>query len=573
MSFESLDTTFFPLKIEFPKVSKSHIESQLESRVLSGDAASLKALLQSTQDACENAAQAAYQTALQAMRLQAHEYIIRMLEQAILARQRMFGASSEQLSAQSRLFDEAEALALLSTDAQDTAPIPAEVLAPSPELGTSKPAVKSVVKPARGKRAPLPAELVRLDVLHDVPESERTCPCGTAMVEIGQDISEQLDIVPMQVRVLRHIRKRYGCPDGTLAPITAPLPPQPLPKSNASADFLAMLLAVKFVDGLPLARFEHVLSRHDVVVPRQTLARWVIGCSHLLQPLHNLMRDILLDGSLIYMDETVVQVLKEKDRSPTSNSYMWVQTGGPPDKPVVLYDYDPSRSAKVPVRLLEGFKGYLMTDGYAGYNEIERTQGVERLACWAHVRRRFVDAVRVQPKGKRGKADEAVALIGKLYGIEREFKDASIEDRLAARQSRSAAVLAELQAWLQKTQPLVTPKSALGTALAYMGDLWSRLTVYTERGDLPIDNNRCENAIRPFVMGRKAWLFSDTPAGAHSSAVIYSLVQTAKANGLEPYAWLRRMLRDLPAANTVEAVEALLPWNVRIADLTGEMLA
>jgi len=483
MSFESLDATFSPLKIEFPKASKSHIESQLESRVLSGDAASLKALLQSTQDACENAAQAAYQAALQAMRLQAHEYIIRMLEQAILARQRMFGASSEQLSAQSRLFDEAEALAQSSTQAQDLAPIPAEVLPPTLDALTSKPAVK----PARGKRAPLPAELERVDVVHDVPQAERTCPCGTAMVEIGQDISEQLDILPMQVRVLRHIRKRYGCPDGTLSPITAPLPPQPLPKSNASADFLAMLLAVKFVDGLPLARFEHVLSRHDVVVPRQTLARWVIGCAGVLQPLHNLMRDILLDGSLIYMDETVVQVLKEKDRSPTSNSYMWVQTGGPPDKPVVLYDYDPSRSAKVPVRLLEGFKGYLMTDGYAGYNEIERTQGVERLACWAHVRRRFVDAVRVQPKGKRGKADEAVALIGKLYGIEREFKDASTEDRLSARQSRSVPVLAELQAWLQKTQPLVTPKSALGTALAYMGDLWSRLAVYTERGDLPID--------------------------------------------------------------------------------------
>jgi len=314
----------------------------------------------------------------------------------------------------------------------------------------------------------------------------------------------------------------------------------------------------------------HVLARHAVPVPRQTLARWVIGCSHLLQPLHNLMRDILLDGSLIYMDETVVQVLKEKDRSPTSQSYMWVQTGGPPDKPVVLYDYDPSRSAAVPIRLLEGYKGYLMTDGYAGYNEIERTQGIERLACWAHVRRRFVDAVRVQPKGKRGKADEAVALIGKLYGIEREFKESSIEARHLARQSRSVPVLAELQVWLQKTQPLVTPKSALGTALAYMGDLWSRLTRYTERGDLPIDNNRCENAIRPFVIGRKAWLFSDTPAGAHASAVIYSLVQTAKANGLEPYAWLRRVMRDLPAAKTVEEVEALLPWNLRIPDLSGE---
>jgi len=392
-------------------------------------------------------------------------------------------------------------------------------------------------------------------------------------VEIGQDISEQLDIVPMQVRVLRHIRKRYGCPTSSHAPITAPLPPQPLPKSNASADFLAMLLAVKFVDGLPLARFEHVLQRHGVPVPRQTLARWVIGCGGVLQPLHNLMRDILLDGSLIYMDETVVQVLKGQDRSPTSNSYMWVQTGGPPDKPVVLYDYDPSRSAKVPVRLLEGFKGYLMTDGYDGYNALERTEGVKRLACWAHVRRRFVDAVRVQPKGKRGKADEAVAMIGKLYGIEREYKDASVEVRYLARQEHSVPVLAELQAWLQKTQPLVTPKSALGMALAYMGNLWSRLTVYTQRGDLPIDNNRCENAIRPFVIGRKAWLFSDTPAGAHSSAVIYSLVQTAKANGLEPYAWLRRVIRDLPAANTVEDVEALLPWNVRMPDLSGEKTA
>jgi transposase len=280
------------------------------------------------------------------------------------------------------------------------------------------------------------------------------------------------------------------------------------------------------------------------------------------------MRDILLDCSLIHMDETVVQVLKEKDRSPTSQSYMWVQTGGPADKPVVLYDYDPSRSAKVPVRLLEGFKGYLMTDGYDGYNALERTQEVDRLACWAHVRRRFIEAVRVQPKGKRGKADEAVALIGKLYGIEREYKASSVEVRHLARQKHTVAALAELHAWLQKTQPLIAPKSALGTALSYMANLWSCLTRYTERGDLPIDNNRCENAIRPFVIGRKAWLFSDTTAGAHASAVIFSLVQTAKANGLEPYAWLRGVLRDLPAAKSLEDVEALLPWNLRIPDLS-----
>jgi len=506
----------------------------------------------------------------QVVRDEAHAYIIRMLEQATLARQRMFGASSEQMSAQSRLFDEAEVLALASTDAQDTAPIaPEDTQGVGAAADTSKPASKR----ARGKRAPLAAGLPRVDVLHDVPEADRTCPCGTPMVLIGQDISEQLDIVPMQVRVIRNIRNRYGCPGSKHAPVTAPLPPQPLPKSNASADFLAMLYTVKFVDGMPLTRFGRVLERHNAPVPSQTLARWVIAGSKLLQPLHNLMRDILLDCSLIYMDETVVQVLKEPGRAPTSNSYMWVQAGGPPDKKVVLFDYDPSRSGTVPTRLLECFKGYLMVDGYSGYNDIASSPEIWRLACWAHVRRYFVDAVRVQPKGKRGKADEAVALIGKLYRIERDFKDALPEERHAARQSQSVPVLADIRAWMIKNVPLVTPKSALGKALAYMENLWPMLTRYTERHDLPIDNNKAENSIRPFVVGRKAWMFSDTPAGAHASAVIYSLVETAKSNGVEPYAWLRWVLRELPAAKTVEDVEALLPWNMRLPEISPVSLS
>lgn len=546
MSFATLQSPF--------SLGKKGFEAFTLPSVLPDDIPALKTLLVAQQNT--------HAALIEAIRQEAHNYVIRMLEQAILARQRMFGSSSEQMAAQSRLFDEAEVLAQTSTEAQDTAPQAPDTPVAGAEVQPDK--------PARGKRATLAAGLPRVDVLHDVPEADRTCACGTPMVEIGQDISEQLDIVPMQVRVLRHIRKRYGCPTGQHAPVTAALPAQPLPKSNASVDFLAMLLAVKFVDGLPLARFENVLTRHGAVVPRQTLARWVIGCAGVLQPLHNLMRDILLDGSLIHMDETVVQVLKEKGKSPTSNSYMWVQTGGPPDKPVVLYDYDPSRSASVPTGLLEGYKGYLMTDGYDGYNEVGCSDGIERLACWAHVRRRFVEATRVQPKGKRGRADEAISLIGKLYRIEREHKDATPEARYLARQSDSVPVLAELRAWMLKNAPVVIPKSALGTALAYMGNLWSKLVRYTERGDLPIDNNRCENAIRPFVVGRKAWLFSDTPAGAHASAVIYSLVQTAKANGLEPYTWLRRVLRDLPAAKSVEAVETLLPWNLRIADLAGK---
>ncbi len=488
------------------------------------------------------------------------EKIKYMIEQMTLARHRQFGASSEQ----GRLFDEAEAIAADSTEVQDTV-----VLPPSPDTSktTAPPAVK-----ARGKRAPLPVELPRVDVVHDVPEAERTCPCGTPMIEIGQEISEQLDIVPMQIRVKRHIRKRYGCPVSEHAPVLAALPPQPLPKSNASPDFLAMLLIVKYIDGLPLTRFEHVLNRHGVKVPRQTLARWAIGAGHVLQPLFNLMRDTLFDGAFMHVDETVVQVLKEKDKLPTSNSYMWVQAGGPPDKPVVIYDYDPSRSGSVPARLLLGYKGYIMTDGYEGYNQLAKAEGIERLVCWAHVRRRFVDAARVQPKGKKGLADEAVALIGKLYGIERVHKDAEDAVRWQARQQQSLPVLAELHAWMSKHLPSVTPKSALGTALSYMRDYWSMLTRYTERGDLPIDNNRVENAIRPFVVGRKGWLFCDTPAGANASAIIYSALQTAKANGLDPYAWLRRVMRDLPAAKTLEEMVVLLPWNLHATDLTSELV-
>ena len=550
MSFASLQSPFSP--------GRRAVEAFTLPSVLPHDVDALKTLLVTQQSA--------FDAALAAIHKEAHDYVTRILEQAILARQRMFGASSEQLRAQGRLFDEAESLAHTSTEAQDTAPqAPQQPAHPSDPLATAT----AQVKAARGKRAALATGLPRVDVVHEVPQAQRTCPCGTPMVEIGQDISEQLDIVPMQVRVLRHIRKRYGCPGSQHAPVTAKLPAQPLPKSNASVDFLAMLLAVKFVDGQPLARFENVLARHHAVVPRQTLARWVIGSAGVLQPLHNLMRDVLLGGALIHMDETVVQVLKEEGKAATSNSYMWVQTGGPPDKPVVLYDYDRSRSASVPTALLEGFKGYLMTDGYDGYNAVARIDGIERLACWAHVRRRFVEATRVQPKGKRGRADEAVSLIGKLYGVERQYKDAAPEARHLARQQSSVPVLAALHAWMLQHTPLVTPKSALGTALAYMGNLWAQLERYTERGDLPIDNNRCENAIRPFVIGRKAWLFSDTPAGAHASAVIYSLVQTAKANGLEPYTWLRQVLRDLPAAKTVEDVEALLPWNLRLTDLAG----
>jgi transposase len=505
--------------------------------------------------------------------------IERYLEQITLERRRLFGASTEKFSAgQFGLFNEAEvALGLAGEDGvlDDTngkVELPA-----APDDKKTKSA--SPDKKTRGKRAPLPADLERVRVVIEIAPADRLCACGTPMVAIGQEVSEQLDIVPMQLRVIQTVRIRYACPDTKhgdasghplTAPKTALMPAQPLPKTNATANLLAMLIVVKFVDGLPLARFEHILGRSGVRVPRNTLARWIIACSQLLQPLFNLARDALHEGRVIHMDETPVQVLKapkdQPDKLPTSMSYMWVQTGGVLGKAVTLFDYDPSRSGQVPVRLLTGWQGYLMTDYYSGYNAIGQQAGIESLACMAHVRRKFVDAQKVQ-KTHKGKnhtpslADQAIAMIAQLYGIEKQFKSGTDQERYQARQQYSVAVLEKLSAWRQTYQPTVPPESTLGKAMSYLEHCWSRLVRYTEAGELPIDNNRCENAIRPFVIGRKAWLFSDTPAGANSSAILYSLIETAKANGVEPSSWINYVLNNIASAKTVDDYDALMPWN------------
>jgi transposase len=436
-------------------------------------------------------------------------------EENALLRQRLFGRKSEQTAdpatPQLALFNEAES-----------------VVEPIDE-GAEEEAVAPTQR--RGKRKQLPADLPRIEVIHELPERGLTCACGCRKHAIGEDVSEQLEIVPMQIRVIKHARKVYGCRACETAPLTADKPAQLIEKSMASPSVLAMLLTTKYVDALPLHRFEKVLGRHGIDIPRQTLARWVIHC-----------------------DETRVQVLKEQDREPSSQSWMWVQTGGPPDKPVILFDYSTSRAQEVPTRLLDGYRGYVMTDDYAGYNALGAQEGVERLGCWAHARRKFVEAQKVQPKGKTGRADIALNLINKLYGIERDLQAGNDGERKTGRHAHSLPVLAQLKSWMEKTQPQVTAQNARGKAISYLASNWNKLERYVEEGYLPIDNNAAERAIRPFVIGRKNWLFSDTPKGATASAQLYSLIETAKANGQEPYAWL-------PTASSVEDYEALLPWN------------
>lgn len=492
--------------------------------------------------------QAERETAEQALKAE----IRQLREQLHLLVAKRFGPSSEKgAAAQLGLFDEAEAAveAVEAADAEpETTPVPAH----------------SRNKPGR---KPLPDYIERVDVLHDLPETEKVCPHdGTALERIGEEVAEQLDVIPAQVRVLRHVQPKYGCPCCRSGVKTAKRPPQPIPGSIASPGLLAHVCTGKFVDALPLYRQEAILQRAGVDLPRATLAGWMGKLGELVQPLVNLLRDTLLGYDLLQMDETTVSVLKESGRPATSTSYMWVQRGGPPDKPVVLFDYDPSRSQAVPERLLEGFAGHLQCDGYGGYNAVGQRPEMELVGCWAHVRRKFDEAAKAQGKKGKGKptghAGKGLALIQKLYRVEKQAAEATAAERYRLRQAQAVPLLDELRAWLDTALPQVPPKSAVGKALHYLDGEWGKLVRYVEDGRLEIDNNAAERAIRPFVIGRNNWLFSDTPRGAHASARLYSLIQTARANGHEPYGYLRRVFTELPAAGSVEEIEALLPFNL-----------
>ncbi len=428
-------------------------------------------------------------------------------------------------------------------------------------------------KRRRSHRQPLPDHLPRVEVQHDLPEQEKTCACGCRLTRIGEDVSEQLDIVPATIRVIRHIRHKYACRGCEQMLRTAALPPQPIPKSNASPGLLAHISVAKYQDALPLARQEKMFSRIGVEIPRATLARWMIELGALIQPLIHLLRDHLLDYDYIGMDETRIQVLKEPDRTATSQSCIWVQQGGPPGQGVVLFHYERSKAATVAQSLLEGYGGFLQTDGNATYDALAKAHPTIRLVgCMAHARRKFFEANQARgKKGRGGKAQRGLALIQKLYAVEKAVKDKSAQEKNTLRAEQAAPVLEELHAWALRSIDVVAPTSLTGRALHYLIEQWPKLIVYLQDARLPIDNNATERAIRPFVIGRRNWLFADTHNGAAASANLYSLIETAKANGIEPYTYLRHVFRELPAAVTLEQLEALLPFNLDGAILARDM--
>lgn len=450
---------------------------------------------------------------------------------------------------------------------------------PEPEA-EAEPEVVEVPGHVRQKpgRKRLPAVLPRVEVVHDIADGEKVCACGAALERIGEDVAEKLDIIPAVIQVIRHIRPKYACKQcegletaGAVVKI-APPPKQIISKGIASAGLLAHILTAKFCDALPFYRQERQFARLGAEIPRATMCNWAMKTAWACRPLLDLLHQEIRSGPLINIDETTVQVLDEPGRSPTSKSYMWVCRGGDPARPGLLYHYDPSRSAQVAKDLLTDYKGVVQSDGYSGYDFLESHPNIVHSGCWAHARRKFTEANQGQGKQKKaGSVDVAINYIRQLYVLEKLRETGQrmrpAEEFLAIRREKAKPILDDFYKWLSKKSLQVVPKSLFGEAVHYTLNQWQRLLVYLDYPEMTPDNNAAENAIRPFVVGRKNWLFAGTPDGARASAALYSLIETAKVNKLDPYRYLRHLFEKLPVAETNADLLALLPTKIKPEEL------
>ena len=503
------------------------------------------------------------QLALKDEAIQRRDAHILLLEELLrLRRIQRFAASSEKLH-QLQLFDEAELEAEIDS-------LLAQLPNDLPQ--TAEPTVEAKAKPRqRGFSASLLRERIEL-TLSDEQK------VGASKVFFTK-VKEELQFIPAQLKVLEIWQEKAVFErDGEEVILAANRPVHPLGKCIATPSLLGYIITSKYADGLPLYRLEQMFKRLGQEVSRTSMAHWIIRLDEVFQPLMNLLREEQNHATYLQADETRIQVLKEKGKTAQSDKWMWVTRGGPPGRPSVLFEYDPSRAGSVPVRLLDGFSGILQADGYSGYSQVCKESGLTRIGCWDHARRKFIEATQAAPSVAKGKskpgaskADVALGYIGKLYAIEREQKERSDAERYQARQTRSMPLLAELKTWLENNVGKVMKGSLTRKAMEYTLGQWSYLVGYCERGDLHISNVLAENAIRPFAVGRKAWLFADSAQGAKASATCYSLLETAKANDLEPSAYINHVLAQIGEADTLEKLEALLPWNVPLEPIAKKV--
>jgi transposase len=479
----------------------------------------------------------------------------RLLEQFRLAQQQRFGASSESHDYQGELFNETEV----------TVDEPVELTAADADV--------SVSPKQRAKRKLLPKDLPREVVIHDISDEDKQCDCcGYQLALMGQDSSKKLKFIPAQISVIEHVRLKYSCKHcetkGTQANIKqAPVPASPIPKSVVTPSLLSQLITSKYQYALLLYRQETLFKQHGIDLSRQTMADWMMKSAALFKPLYDLLHQHLLTQGVLHADETTLNVINDE----RAKSYMWVYCAGadgPSTEPlyqgfrnIVLYDYqDGSHAGTCASRFLATeqtvFNGYLQVDGYAACQQANN----KLVGCWAHARRKFKEAIVAQGKPKTGKvskADMALSMIAKLYRIETQIQSLSLEERLYFRRTHSAAQLMQFKQWLDKSAQQVSKQSPLGKATHYSLNKWSKLSRYTEDSRLNIDNNRAERAVKPFVIGRKNWLFNHNHRGAEASAILYSIIETAKANGLTPFDYIEHCLEKLSHPNC--DLNSLLP--------------
>jgi transposase len=462
-----------------------------------------------------------------------------------------FGKRSETyVSVEQLVFDEAEALASQAKAEESEAALGAEVEVPAH-------------KRKRGHRKPLPIDLPREIVVIELPESERVGENGEVLKPIGKEVSEKLHFEPAILKVIETHRIRYGADSGDTG-VIAPVAPSILPKSMATPGLLANIVLQKYGYGVPLYRQEEMYMRMGCDIPRCTQARWVIQAAEACLAIKNVLTDRLMAVDYVSCDETHTQVLDEKGRKAETKSWMWVRTTPSEEKKIVLFDYYQNRSGEVAKELFADYRGVLQVDGFSSYNALEKQDGIKRIGCNMHGRRKFEAAfkngAKIGTKNKESLAETALKFYKKLYDVETKCRSLSFEERSRVRQNESAPLWEEFKNWADVNSKKVPPKSKIGQAFHYFLGEYQYLVGYLDNGRLEMDNGFAERAIAKFAIGRKNWLFSIGEAGAEASSFFYSLVVTAKINGGDPYEILKRVFEMIPLAETADDID-------RIADL------
>ncbi len=478
-----------------------------------------------------------------------------LTEALLLMRFKQFGKSSEKLDVGQLDFFEALGLTL------------DENLEDEEEVEDTLPESKSRKKSGRKPINPL---LDREEIIHDIPEEDKTCGCGCSLTKVGEEVSERLNIIPEKIYVEKHIRPKYACKNCEGSgdeenPVfrIAPAEPSLVPGSIMTPGLLAFILVAKFCDHLPFNRQQNKFERIGVSLDRKNMSNWTIKAYKALYKLDEILKTHIRSGPYLQMDETPMQVMNEEDKSNTSKSYMWLSKGGPIDKPAIIYDYNISRSADYLRSYLEGFSGFLQTDGYVGYDSVVKgRKDIIHVGCLAHCRRMFHDALKVEKKTPS--SNVPINQIAKIYAIEKKLREKNLPEDvfLAERKALVTPVAEDLKDWLVKRSTNTRPSAKLGKAITYTLKQWDKVFRYLDCPYLTPDNNASERSIKPFVVGRKNWLFSGNPNGAKAMCFFFSLIETAKVNKLEPYSYLTKVFTLAPLIKEDE-IESLLPWNIK----------